>query len=261
MTGRVAHVDETTAVAASFAIAEDSPRMRARAHSHSRHQVLYASRGALTLFTAGGSWLLPPERAAFLPAGVAHRVHSDGPVSLRTLYLDPSLAGLPRALRVFEVPALGRELIAFAMRFGASKRLDRLGTTTFALIAELAGAWAETPCPFELPCGESEETLRATSVIRADLAADLTADDVARAAGVSVRSLHRKLVHETGLSFREYLVRARVLAAVVALSAPSARVGDVASRVGFESVGAFARAFRKVTGESPSQHRARVRRA
>jgi AraC-like DNA-binding protein len=55
-------------------------------------------------------------------------------------------------------------------------------------------------------------------------------------------------------------VRARVLAAMAALAEPRARVTDVAPRVGFESLGAFARAFRKIAGESPSEYRARVTR-
>jgi AraC-like DNA-binding protein len=99
---------------------------------------------------------------------------------------------------------------------------------------------------------------RATQILRADIASEVSASDVARAVGVSVRTLHRRLVGETNLSFRDYLVRARVLAAMAALAEPRARVTDVAPRVGFESLGAFARAFRKIAGESPSEYRARV---
>ncbi len=254
-----AHVDESSAVARSFAIAEDSPSIRGRPHAHTRHQLLYASRGVLTLLTDESSWLLPPERAAFLPAGLVHRVRSEGPSSLRTLYLDPSLSGVPHGLRVFELPALGRELVLFAMRYAADVPLDTRGVCTFSLVAELTGLWAESPCPFDLPSGETPEIRRAVATVRSDLSVDLSADDVARVAGLSVRSLHRKLVLETGLGFRDYLQRARVLAAMAALAEPHVRVSDVAPRVGFESLGAFARAFRKVVGESPSEFRERLK--
>jgi AraC-like DNA-binding protein len=255
-----AHIDESRAVARSFAIAEDSASIRARPHAHTRHQLLYASRGVLTLLTEESSWLLPPERAAFLPAGLVHRVRSEGPVSLRTLYLDPSLSGVPHGLRVFELPALGRELVLFAMRYVAGVPLDTRGVCTFSLVAELSGLWAESPCPFDLPGGQTPEVRRAIAAVRSDLSVDISADDVARAAGLSVRSLHRKLVLETGLGFRDYLQRARVLAAMAALAEPHVRVTDVAARVGFESLGAFARAFRKVAGESPSEFRERAKR-
>ena len=255
-----AHVDEPHAVAKSFGIAEDAPSLRTRPHAHTRHQLLYASRGVLTLLTEESSWLLPPERAAFLPAGLRHRVRAEGPVSLRTLYLDPALSGVPRELRVFELPALGRELVLFAMRYSAHAPLDTRGVCTFSLVAELSGLWAEDPCPFDLPSGDTPEVRRAVSAVRADLSVDISADDVARAAGLSVRTLHRRLVLETGLGFRDYLQRARVLAAMAALAEPYARVTDVAPRVGFESLGAFARAFRKIAGESPSEFRERVKR-
>jgi len=255
-----AHVDESRAVAESFAIAEDHASMRSRPHAHVRHQLLYASEGVLTLLTDEGSWLLPSERAAFLPAGTVHRVRADGAVSLRTLYLSPKLEGVPRGFSVFVLPPLGRELVSFAMRYEAHAPLDACGTDTFSLVARLAGAWAERPCPFDLPSGSSPEVRRATQVLRADVSAELSAIDVARAAGLSVRSLHRRLVGETGLSFRDYLVRSRVLAAMAALAEPRSRVTDVAPRVGFESMGAFARAFRKIAGESPSAYRERVRR-
>jgi AraC-like DNA-binding protein len=155
---------------------------------------------------------------------------------------------------------LGRELVLFAMRYTADVPLDTRGVCTFSLVAELSGLWAESPCPFDLPSGETPEVRRAIATVRSDLAADLSADDAARVAGLSVRSLHRKLVLETGLGFRDYLQRARVLAAMAALAEPQVRVADVAPRVGFESLGAFARAFRRLVGESPSEFRERLKR-
>lgn len=256
-----AHVDEARAIAESFAIAEDHPSMRTRPHAHVRHQLLYASDGVLTLLTDEGSWLLPRERAAFLPAGTVHRVRADGPVSLRTLYLSPRLEGAPRVFSVFVLPTLGKELLELAMRYEANAPLDGCGRDTFSLLARLVGTWASSPCPFELPSGDSPEVRKATQVLRADVSAELSVDDVARASGLSVRSLNRRLVGETGLSFRDYLLRSRVLAAMAALAEPRARITDVAPKVGFESLGAFARAFRKIAGESPSEYRARARLA
>jgi hypothetical protein len=148
-----AHVDEARAVAESFAIAEDHPQIRARPHAHVRHQLLYASRGVLTLLTDAGSWLLPSERCAFLPAGMVHRVRADAEVSLRTIYLSPKLEGVPCSFSVFVLPPLGRELVAFAMQYEAHVPLDGCGRDTFSLLARLAGTWASTPCPFELPAG------------------------------------------------------------------------------------------------------------
>jgi AraC-like DNA-binding protein/mannose-6-phosphate isomerase-like protein (cupin superfamily) len=255
-----AHVDESSARAESFGIAEDLPRMRTRSHAHRRHQLLYAVRGSLLLVTSRASWLLPAGRAAFLPAGVEHRVRADGPVDLRTVYLAvEGFEGgpLPEHVRVFDLPPLGRELVLFAMRFEAHAPLDAIGARTFALLRELCAEWSREPRPFDLPMGSSDEVRAATAFVRERIELPLAVEDVARHAGLSVRTLHRRFAQELELGFRDYLGRARVLAAMAHLDEPDARVAEVAARVGFESVGAFTRAFRRLTGESPRDYRKR----
>ncbi len=250
-----AQVDESSARAESFGIAEDLPRMRTRSHAHRRHQLLYAARGSLLLVTARASWLLPAGRAAFLPAGLEHRVRAEGPVDLRTVYLAPECDRLPEHVCVFDLPPLGRELVLFAMRFEAHEPLDALGARTFALLHELSVEWTRAPRPFDLASGTSDEVRAATAFVRERIGLPLAVEDVARHSGLSERTLHRRFAQELGLGFRDYLGRARVLAAMAHLDEPGVRVSEVAMRVGFESVGAFTRAFRRLTGESPREHR------
>ena len=73
----------------SFGLAEDVPAVHSPWHQHRRAQVLYGVSGAMRLHTAHHVALLPPSRAAFLPAGARHHVTCRRPVQLRTVYLDP----------------------------------------------------------------------------------------------------------------------------------------------------------------------------
>src|ERR1700752_1697783 len=67
-------------------------------HFHDRDQLVYASRGVMTVRTRDGTWVVPPHRAVWIPARVPHIVTMSGSVAMRTLYLKPRLAkGLPRA--------------------------------------------------------------------------------------------------------------------------------------------------------------------
>lgn len=59
-------------------------------HSHDYIQILYASSGVMAVRTRDVSFVVPPQRAVWLPAGVEHEVACRGPVSLRTLYLEPT---------------------------------------------------------------------------------------------------------------------------------------------------------------------------
>src|SRR6266550_371098 len=83
-----------------------------RTHSHPWHQLLYASRGVMTVRTPDGAWVVPTNRGVWVPARTRHSVQMSGPVSLRTLYLLPSLdKSLPDRCRVVGISPLLRELI------------------------------------------------------------------------------------------------------------------------------------------------------
>src|SRR5262245_29027039 len=80
-------------------------------HTHRRHQLVYASRGMMTVHTPDGSWVVPAHRGVWVPGGVVHSIQISGEVAMRTLYLDPRRAGaLPKACHVIEVAPLLREI-------------------------------------------------------------------------------------------------------------------------------------------------------
>jgi hypothetical protein len=83
-----------------------------RTHSHPWHQLIYASRGVMTVRTPSGAWVVPTNRGVWVPAHTRHSVQMSGPVSLRTLYLLPSLdKSLPDRCHVVGISPLLRELI------------------------------------------------------------------------------------------------------------------------------------------------------
>jgi AraC-like DNA-binding protein len=83
--------------------------------------------------------------------------------------------------------------------------------------------------------------------------AGATVDDAARAAGMSTRTLARRFREETGITWRHFLHTARMLAAMELLSGRDLRVTEVAYELGFDSLSAFSGAFRRFTGENPSE--------
>ena len=78
---------------------------------------------------------------------------------------------------------------------------------------------------------------------------------LSRALGMSARSLQRRLAEE-GTSFRAVVDEARHAIATQHLRAGDLSVTEVAARAGFDSLGAFSRAFRRWTGSSPQGYRA-----
>ncbi|HEX6135392.1 MAG TPA: AraC family transcriptional regulator [Longimicrobiales bacterium] len=83
-----------------------------------------------------------------------------------------------------------------------------------------------------------------------------SAEDVARALHVSVRTLQRKLV-ATGTTFREVSDTVRGQLAEEYLTDPGVSIAEVAFLLGFSDQSSFNRAFRRWTGESPGRWRRR----
>jgi AraC-like DNA-binding protein len=97
--------------------------------------------------------------------------------------------------------------------------------------------------------------------VRAVLAERLTGDAspkaVASALGTSVRSLQRKL-REQGFSYVEILNETRRQLGTAYLLEERHSITEIAFQLGFDDASAFARAFRRWTGLSPTEYRARA---
>ena len=61
-------------------------------HRHPFDQLVHAAAGVMTVDTPDGLWVVPPERAVYVPAQVPHGIRMTGAVELRTLYLAPGTA-------------------------------------------------------------------------------------------------------------------------------------------------------------------------
>ena len=59
-------------------------------HSHGDHQLAWSPEGVLVVLTeGGGSYVLPPSRALWIPAGTVHETRASGAAVLRSVYVEP----------------------------------------------------------------------------------------------------------------------------------------------------------------------------
>jgi two-component system response regulator YesN len=63
---------------------------------------------------------------------------------------------------------------------------------------------------------------------------------------------------QLGITFREYLRKIRIEESKLMMKIPLAKINDIALQVGYQDVSHFNRAFKKVTGLSPSDYRRRI---
>lgn len=108
------------------------------------------------------------------------------------------------------------------------------------------------------PAGQDDAAIgRLQRWIEAHHAQPLTLAAMAEQVHCSPRSLLRRFKLATGLTPIDYLQRVRVGAAEAQLADPQQTVEAVAWAVGYEDRAAFAKVFKRVTGNSPAAHRER----
>lgn len=221
-------------------------------HRHTRAQLLYASEGVMTVTAETGSWVAPPQRAVWVPAGMEHTVAVNRPVSMRSLYVRPDDApDLPATCRVVGVSALLRALILRAMKI--PQLYDENGPDGRIMRVILDELHSLPATPLHLPHPRDPRLTRVTEQLQAAPGDARPFGDWSRLAGASPRTLSRLFVMETGLTFRAWRQRARLLQALVEL-AEAKPVTSVALDAGYDSPSAFIAAFRRAFGTTPARY-------
>ena len=228
-------------------------------HQHDIHEIEYAVSGVAELRTPSSHFVLPPQHAAWVPAGVPHcPVLRD--VHTVAVFLDPDRFDLPSEATIFPVPPVLREMIRYATRWPIT-RPGFGGPEPAAFFDALAGVVRrqlahEPPVVVALP---NDPIIAAVIAYTADHLGEVTAASVCRAVGISERTLRRRFPAVVGETWRQHLQRVRITHALALLPDDTWSIRDIALRVGFDSPSSFARAFRARTGEPPSAYRQRHR--
>jgi AraC-like DNA-binding protein len=224
-------------------------------HMHREAQLVFAIKGTMQVTTPGGRWLVPPNRAVWVPARLEHAIDVLADIEMRTLYFD--LAWLSRhgnstslkAEFVVRVsPLLHQAILALFDGRGDPERTDLL-----VRLAVLELHQAEDPTTF-IPLPQEARCRRAAELVLADPAGLHEIDALARQVGTSARTLSRLFAAETQLSFKSWCQRARIAAAIEKLSMdPKLSRKQMAADLGYANLSAFSHAFRQVTGKTPTE--------
>jgi AraC-like DNA-binding protein len=229
--------------------------VRLGTHMHREAQLVYAARGTMQVTTPKGRWLVPPDRAVWVPARLEHSIDVLADIEMRTLYFDLAwLARRDRSKRLNEeyvvrVSRLLHETI-LALFDG---RNDPVRNELLVSLALLELHEAEDSATF-IPLPHEPRCRRAADIVLADPTGSHEIETLARTVGASARTLSRLFASETQLSFKSWCQRARVAAAIERLSTEAnVSVKQIASDLGYASVPAFSHAFRQVTGKTPTE--------
>jgi AraC-like DNA-binding protein len=194
------------------------------------------------------------------------RIHAIPPASfdLFARYFTEHSEPLAKAVRQVAIVHAQGLAAAIATGFGAVAPM-RYPVRSFTEPVEGLG-WLGAAAPVPLSArldalvAERSGTTRFRHDLHAALDASLPDATIARSAsslGMSTRSLQRRLSHEKS-TFQRELNHVRIRRAQELLAATTFPLSRVALDVGFASPNHFAAVFRKATGDTPRQWRARA---
>ena len=222
-------------------------------HSHGWGQLLFIADGLIQVSAKGeGYWVVPPQRAVWIPAFIEHDARTIHPVKMRNVYISPEAAkDLPDHCQVVTVTPLLRELMLAMVEMetlydedGAEGRLvsvflDQLVTTPEA--------------PLYLPQPASSGLQKVALTLREDPADQRSMEEWAHELGLSARTLARRFRSETGMTFGQWRQQARLLEALTRI-AQGDQVSVISQDLGYESQSAFITMFRKALGKTPGRY-------
>ena len=220
-----------------------------RPHWHSRAQFVYAIAGTMRVRTARHAWIVPPSRALWMPARTAHEIQMYGAVAMHSVYANAAAsAGMPADCAVLEVTPLARELIIRAAALPAA--YDERGDEGLLMQLLMAEIRRLPHSALDLPLPESTDLTRLCERILADLSTRRPSVHDAGEMNTSTRTLYRRFLRETGITFARWKQQARLLESIRRL-AEGMPVTAVAIDLGYESPSAFSTMFRRALGVAP----------
>jgi AraC-like DNA-binding protein len=220
-------------------------------HYHDVHQIVYPSSGVLAISAAAGTWVVPPQRAVWIPAGVAHAHRAHGPVQMRTLAIssaataDPPPPAGPAVLAVS--PLLREVIVALSSGDGTPYTARQRATMEQVALDQLRRV---DQLPVRLPALADDRLRAVAALLQANPAEERTLAELGVVVGASERTLSRLFRQEAGTSFPQWRTQFRLQHALVLL-ADRTPVTTTALACGWSNPSAFIETFRRCFGATP----------
>ena len=231
---------------------EFSPGHNIPEHFHPEDQLVFASKGVMTVRTKEGTWVVPPLRAVWIPSGVPHSVQISGTASMRTIYFRSGMIRRPgRRCAVINVSPLLRELILHACSF---RKLSKRIIAERRVLEMMSDQLKVAPAvPLQLPYPSDPRVMRVVELLMEEPGTQATLDELCRRCGGSKRTIQRAFIGEASLSFDKWRRQLRLMHALKSL-ASGHKVTTAAIDAGYDSPSAFIAMFKKHFGVTPSQY-------
>lgn len=229
---------------------------RIERHWHGEHQIVYPSSGVVAVTTDAGTWIAPPNRALWIPAGNAHQHRFYGPTEFHCVAFDPDEhpVDIPEPT-VITVSPLLRELIIVCSD-PSGLPAEEIGRLRSVLIDQLRHSPEQA---LKLPVPQDDRLQQLCGIVESDLTEVWTLGELGARVGASERTLTRLFRTDLGMTYPQWRTQVRLHHAV-RLLADDHPVTYVAHQCGWSTTSAFIDVYRRTLGQTPGTYSAATAR-
>lgn len=221
-------------------------------HFHDEHQLVFASKGVMTVRTQQGIWVVPPLRAVWIPAKELHSILMSGSVLMRTLYFAPKVTKqFSRKCFVMNISPFFRELILHACEKREWKYQETSERRIIEILIDQLNAVSTIPLQLSQPTDIRAN--RIVEILIKDPSDQRTLGILCEECGASKRTIERLFLEETGMTFGKWRQQLRLLQGMRLLAAGET-VTNSALGAGYDSPSAFIFMFKKALGMTPNKY-------
>lgn len=222
-------------------------------HSHANNaQLLYAISGTLLIETQAGRWLVPANRAVWLPAQEEHTVVMRSHCQVRSLFIkmDATPTALANKSYVINVTPLLKELILAATLLPINYEHDQHANLLVGLLLE--ELQRHRSLNLLLPWPQDARYHNICEYLIHHLADSRSIEQWAHELHLSTKTFQRQFMQLTGISFGKWRQQARLLYSLEALN-EGLPITEIALNYGYSSHSAYSAAFKAFFGQKPSE--------
>jgi len=220
-------------------------------HAHSA-QLLYAISGTLLIETQKGRWLVPTNRAVWLPAKQEHTVVMRSHCKVRSLLIktNTTSTALPNKSYVINVTPLLKELILASTLLPIDYEKDKHANLLVGLLLEELKR--HNSLNLLLPWPQDARYHNICEYLIHHPFDSRPMGQWANELHISTKTFERQFVQLTGISFGKWRQQARLLYSVEALN-EGLPITEIALNYGYSSHSAYSAAFKAFFGQRPSE--------
>ncbi len=239
-----------------------------RRHSHEDglHEIHYFISGSGSFRNGSRTWTIMSGSLHLTPPGTTHQIIATDerrPITYYALLFDAEadaelaslLEGFGPGAGPWDIGSSRRFFFADLLERRFSGREDLVRSAVHLFVAFLYELAAGTKQPRD--AADNANVEKALAIMQGAIDRDLDLAEIASRISLSREHFVRVFSARMGMSPMKYFGRLKVEAARAMLSSTNMRINEIADRLCYSSQFNFARTFRRLSGMSPSEYRAR----